>query len=110
MLREAGNIAEKASSRKILLKHAELAISRISDFVTERQKDLGDEEKEVLDIVKANAGKTTTETYEIYKEKTGKSYRTFYRKLKALEELGLIDIEGDFAESGGRISRLKPRA
>lgn len=108
LLREAGNIAEAKFLRKIGREHAELAVSRIGRFKPGR--DLNEEEQHILDLVKENAGKTGTEIYNLYKEKEGKSYRTFHRKVKALEEAGLIDIKGNVTESGGRNSVLNPLA
>lgn len=109
LLREAGNIAERKSSRKILKEHAETAVAKISTFKPKDAKELDEEEKEVMELVKANEGKTSTGIYDIYKGKTEKSYRTFHRKVKALEEAGMIAIEGAFTEKGGRNSILKSK-
>ncbi|MBU2638502.1 MAG: AAA family ATPase [Nanoarchaeota archaeon] len=108
LLREAGNIAEKKSSRKVKQEHAESAVEKLSDFSIRKEHELDEEEKNVLALVKENQGKTSTELYDIYKKNSNKSYRTFHRKLKSLEEAGIVEIEGDFtAATGGRVSRVR---
>ncbi len=107
LLREAGNAAEKKASRKIKREHAEAAISHLNSFKAKKQRELGEEEQEVLNLVKQHSGKTGTEIYEFYGKKAGKSYRTFHRKAKVLEEAGLVTIEDHVTESGGRTSILR---
>ncbi|RKX57361.1 MAG: hypothetical protein DRP29_08555 [Thermodesulfobacteriota bacterium] len=102
LLKEAGNVAEMKSSRKITLEHAEAAIEKLADFKPVNSKDLGEEEKEILEIVKNNSGKSVKELYEVYRDKYGKSYRTFHRKIKILEESGLIDVKEQAMEKGGK--------
>ena len=106
LLREAGTIAESKSSRKILPEHAQAAIAKLASFKIRKSTDLTDEEKEVLTLIKEHESKTSTEIYEIFNKNTTKSYRTFYRRLKTLEESGLVEIMDEHTESGGRTSRV----
>ena len=107
LLRETGNIAEKKASRKIKKEHAEAAVAKLGDFSIRKASELDDDEKHIIEVVKANTGKTSTEIYDVYKQKSGKAYRTFHRKLKSLEEAGILKIEGDFTATGGRVSRIR---
>lgn len=107
LLRESGNIAEKKASRKIKKEHAEQAIHKLSEFSLKKDSDFDDEEKVILKIIKENPGKTSTEIHEIFKHYSNKAYRTFHRKLKSLEEAGVVKIETDFAATGGHVSRVR---
>ena len=106
MLRESGTIAESKSSRRILLEHAEKAIEKLASFKIRKPTELTDEEKEVLTLAKEHADKTSAEIYDIFNRNSNKSYRTFYRRLKTLEEAGLVEIMDEHAEGGGRVSRI----
>ncbi len=106
LLRETGQIAENKSARKILKAHAEEAIEKLSTFKVISSKDLTEEDKGMLDMVRDSPNKTTTEMYEFYNKKYDKSYRTFQRKLKSLEEANLITITEDMTDKGGKMFRL----
>ena len=94
LMKEAGDIAELDNSNKILLKHAEKAISNIEIFQKRSVKVFEESDKSILDIIKENSGKTTAEIFEIYKNFGGnKSYRTFQRKIKDFETAGIISVE-----------------
>src|SRR3989344_2314746 len=101
LLKESGEIAESSSSRKILSSHTEKALSKLADFI-HKEEDLNSEEKTILDIVKRNQGKTVKEIFGEYKVKTGKSYRTFQRKIKDLEKSNVINTQEDHTNSEGR--------
>lgn len=106
LLREAGTIAEGKSSRKILPEHAEKAVEKLSSFKIRNSLDLTDEEKEVMTLIKEHNGETTTEIYDAFNRNSNKSYRTFHRRIKALEESGLIEIKEEHTDKGGRTSRI----
>ncbi|MBS3108378.1 AAA family ATPase [Candidatus Woesearchaeota archaeon] len=82
LLEESGNIAEEESSRKILLKHAEIATKKIDDF--DDEKILEGEEKKVLRLLKENPEKNLKDIYELYKAGENKSFRTFQRIVSKL--------------------------
>lgn len=107
LLRETGNIAEKKASRKIKKEHAEAAIKKLGDFRLRKDADLDDDERYMIQIIKDNPGKTSTELHELFKKKSNKAYRTFHRKLKALEEAGIVSIESDYTDNGGHVSRVR---
>lgn len=107
LLRQAGLIAESKASRKILPEHASLAIEKLASVKIRNSKDFTDEEKYILALIKQLSGKTSLEMYHEYKKVHDKTYRTFYRKLKELEEAGLVEIKDFMTESGGRSSMVK---
>lgn len=106
LLRETGQIAENLGSRKILKAHAEQAIGKLGDFKVVSLKDLSEEDNDVFVMIKNNPNKTVTEMYEIYNKKYDKSYRTFQRKLKGLEESNLIILRENISDKGGKSSRI----
>ncbi len=107
LLRESCTIAESKSSRSILKEHAEEAIDKLSGFKIRSSADLTDEEKEVFTLAKEHADKTVPEVYDAFNKNNNKSYRTFYRRIKALEDAGLVEITEEHTENGGRTSKLK---
>jgi len=106
LLRETGNIAESKASRNILEEHANVAISKLKDYKIKSSKSLEKEENLILGIIKENSGKQSTDVYQMYKERTGKSYRTFSRKIKYLEKNKLISIKNITTDLGGQTSIL----
>jgi len=100
LLKESGNIAEIKASKKILLEHCEQAVNKL-DLFRKKAIQLNDEEKEILEIVKKNSGLIATQLYDIYKVNNDKSYRTFHRKLKSLEENNLVKISETRGDDGG---------
>src|SRR3989344_1464814 len=93
LLKQSGDIAESKSSRKISHEHVEEAILKLSNFNFTRSTDFIDEEKEILDIIKDNSGKSITEIFDIYKSKEEISYRTFQRKVDKLKKSRIISTE-----------------
>ncbi len=106
LLKESGSIAESKVSRKILKDHSEIAISKLSNYKSKSSKSLEKEENLILSLIKENSGKSSTDIYNTYKEKTGKSYRTFSRKIKYLEKNKLISIKNITSDLGGQTSIL----
>jgi len=106
LLKESGTLAENESSRKVLLKHSNLAISKLNDFKVKGSSDLEQEEKIILDLIKENSGEKLKDIYEIYKKNGGKkAYSTFHRKIEDLKKSKLIEVEA--SKEGGKFSILK---
>lgn len=94
LLREAGLAAENESSKKIMEKHANLALKKIDDFSIKKSDDLESQTKYILEIIKENPLKKSGKIFGIYKQKGGSdSYRSFHRKLKRLETSKFIIIK-----------------
>lgn len=92
MLREADIAAEKESSKKILERHAEEAISKICEFDAKDPEELEEDTRLALETVKSNSGKKIGELFEIYRKKGGsKTYKTFQRKIEKLEKAKFIE-------------------
>ena len=90
LLKESGEIAESKSSRKITKEHTMIALEKLNASII---KEVKDENKDVLDLIKSNSGKTTAEIFKEYEFKHGKSYRTFQRKIKDLEKMNMITLK-----------------
>lgn len=106
LMREAGNFAESASSKKVLLDHAGMAVSKISDFKIRSAESLEDEENAILGIVKKYSGKPATDIYDVYKSSFDRSYRTFQRKIADMEKAGLISVKDSISDKGGKQSLI----
>jgi len=107
LLKEAGNAAELKSLRKIMPEHAEIAINKIGEmFKIRNAKDLSKEDNFILGLIKDKPNTNLTQIYEDYKKEYDKSYRTLQRKIKDLEESGLITIKEETTKQGGKTSSL----
>ena len=95
LLRTCGNIAEADASREITQKHYDEAVdSLVSINIKQAIDSLNDEEKSVLKAIADYDGVYAAgELSEIFKEKTGSSYTSFYRILDKLEFVRLIDTK-----------------
>ena len=93
LLKQSGDLAEAKSSRKITQDNVKEAISKLSNFNYNRSSDLIEEDKEILDLIKGNSGKSITEIFDLYKDKGDKSYRTFQRKIDRLKKANIILTE-----------------
>jgi len=92
LMKEAGEIAEAESSKKVTINHCDEAISKMDNFKTDKINNIENTDSTLISIIKENSGKSATEIYEIYKDKENKSYRTFQRKIKDLEKAGLVKL------------------
>lgn len=105
LLKESAEIAESASSKKIEIKHIDQAIGKMGDF--KKPVELDKDEKHLLDIINMNPDKTTGEIFRIFKEKNGKSERTFQRKMKSLEKSKFIEVDEIENNLKGRSFKIK---
>jgi len=91
LLKEAGEQAEAQASRKILLKHAEMAIAKLSQFKIRSSDTLNEDDQMLLELIKKHSGITMSELYALYKRKGhGETYRTFNRKVDTLAKQRVI--------------------
>jgi len=106
LLREAGLEAEKDASIKVLKKHVENAASRLLSPSTPA---LDEDEKLILKAVPEEGGLAGS-VYEKYLSLGGKkSQRTFERKIKALEEKGLLKTERTGKGFRGQSTKIIPK-
>ena len=107
-MREAGNIAEDKSSRKINLQHAQDALKRVDTFTIKKSTDLADDEQSILEIIKKNSEKKIGDLYNIYKEKDGKLvYKSFQRKIDKLKQNKFISVKKTSGGKEGNTSIIK---
>jgi cell division control protein 6 len=99
LLREAANAAEDESSKKILKKHVEKAIEKLSNFMTKKTSDLEEETRDILEIIKNNSGKRIGELFEVFKKDHSCTYKTFQRKIQKLAANKFISVK---KTSGGK--------
>jgi cell division control protein 6 len=103
LLREAGNIAESSAKKTITTEHAKKAIEKVKDF--KDIPELTSDEKEILNLIKQNSGKSSKYIYELYDKKDLLSYRNFSRRLERLEKKELITKKEVY--NGGRSSIIE---
>jgi cell division control protein 6 len=108
LMREAGNIAEEKSSRKITLEHAKEALTKVDKFTIKKSTDLTEDEKAILGIIKTNSEKKIGELYNIYKEKNGKLvYKSFQRKIEKLQKNKFISVKKTSGGKDGNTTIIK---
>jgi cell division control protein 6 len=94
LLKEAGDNSERESKRKIEAKHAEQAIEKLDLFFSKKETALGEDEQEVLDLIKKNPNKKIGDLFRQYQESGGKaSYKSFQRRIEKLEKGRFISAE-----------------
>ena len=107
LMKEAGNLAEMRASRKVTIDHAKMAILKLESFKIKSSADFGEEERDILEIIKQNSGKTAKELFEIYlKDGGNKSYRTFYRRIEDLKKGKMIETEDVNRGFAGRATKV----
>jgi len=108
LMREAGNISEDKSSRKITLQHAQEALSKVDKFTIKKSTDLNEDEQFVLDIIKNNSEKKIGDLYNIYKEKNGKLvYKSFQRRIDKLQKNKFINVKKTQGGKDGNTTIIK---
>ncbi|MEK6904317.1 MAG: AAA family ATPase [Nanoarchaeota archaeon] len=94
LLKEAGEIAEGRASRKITLGDANKAVEKLKEFKIRSSLSFNETDQKILDIIKANSGKSATDLFEIFQREGGdKTYRTFWRKIESLKKSRAITVQ-----------------
>lgn len=107
LMREAGNVAEECSSRNIGVEHVKTAIKKLDEFSVKKKKDIVDNEKFILEIVKKNSGLKIGDLYKMYEDKGGNlSYKSFRRYVDKLESEGFVSIS-NIVGYGGNTSIIR---
>ncbi len=87
LMKEAGQRAEDESSRKIAVRHVELAAAKMGEYSVNDATELDDEARFVLGIVKKHSGRKIGDIYRAYQAEGGQgSYKTFQRKIQRLAD------------------------
>src|SRR3989338_3274513 len=91
LLKEAGNIAELQSSRKITKEHTEKAISKLDALSVKQDLPLEEEDKALLELIKNNNGEKIGELFKKFNDSGHiTAYKTFQRKIAKLEDASFI--------------------
>ena len=79
----------------------------MKEFKIRSSDSLEENENEILEIIKKNTGKATSELYEKYKKDGGeKTYRTFLRRIQDLKKARVISTEETTWEGPGKITKV----
>ncbi|MBI2665950.1 AAA family ATPase [Candidatus Woesearchaeota archaeon] len=94
LMREAGNIAEDKSSKRISIEYVAEAIKKVNEFQIKPKEGLDEELLMILDLVREHSGKKIGEVFSAYAEKGGElSYKSFNRRILKLTEGRFISTE-----------------
>ena len=101
LMKEAGNLAEERSSKKISLSHVAEAIKKVDDFHIKPTEDLDPNLLLILDLIRENSGQKIGDLYNAYTKKGGEmSYKSFHRRIVKLDEGKFISTERVFGKEG----------
>ncbi|PIN73821.1 hypothetical protein COV20_01760 [Candidatus Woesearchaeota archaeon CG10_big_fil_rev_8_21_14_0_10_45_16] len=94
LMREAGNIAEDKSSRKINVEHVALACKKVDESFLKPKEGLDEELQLLLDLVKDKSGSRIGDIYAAYQVMGGElSYKSFQRRILKLQDGRYISTE-----------------
>jgi cell division control protein 6 len=101
LLKQAALRAEDGASKRVTADHVQKALSTMDEFTVKSSTDLSDEEKFIYEVIKKNSGKRIGDLYNAYKKEGGQaSYKTFQRKIAALDEGKFITLERKTGDGG----------
>lgn len=105
LMKEAGNLAEEKSLKKITPTQVAEAIKKADFFQAQEKKELGEELNLVLSLIKNNNQSKIGDLFQKYLEKGGKlSYKSFTRKINRLEEGKFISTRQE--SKGGGVTTI----
>lgn len=94
LLKEAGNAAEDAASKKITKEHVSIAIQKFEEFSIKKKDSLADETRFILELVKKNSGMRIGDMFKIYQQEGGESvYKTFSRHINKLGDSRFVSLK-----------------
>ena len=101
LMREAGNLAEERSSRKITPVHIAEALKKVDDFHIKPKEGLDEEMKGILDLIREQTGRKIGEIFALYAERGGEmSYKSFQRRVTKLKEGRFVNTERSVSGEG----------
>jgi len=92
-LREAGELAESTSSRRITVEHARKVLAKLKEFSIKKVESLAPEERKMLEMISHHIGKTTKQIFDLYVKDEKISYSSFQRRLKQLAKGKFITLQ-----------------
>ncbi|MBI2107868.1 AAA family ATPase [Candidatus Woesearchaeota archaeon] len=108
LLREAANMAEGKSSRKITVQHAQEALSKLGEFTSKGNDTLAADEQAILDLVKNSSGSKIGSLFELYQKQGGNlAYGSFRRRVDRLERDRFVCLEKTEGGAEGNTTIVK---
>ncbi|MBD3313471.1 AAA family ATPase [Candidatus Woesearchaeota archaeon] len=108
LLKESGNAAEDASSKKINAEHVSKAIGKLEEFSIKKKESLEDDTKFILEIIKNHSGNKIGDIFKEYQNEGGKAvYKTFQRKVNKLAEDRFITVKKIMGGAEGTTTIVK---
>lgn len=107
LMKEAAELAESKSLRKIMLQQVKEAVNKLTDFKLKKKDSLTQEQNKLLDLIKEHPNKSAAELHRLLGLE--ESYKNFRRKLDLLEKANLIEIEEAMDSGGGKTNRINLR-
>ncbi len=91
LMKESGTLAENKASRKITKEFCDNAIEKLNTFKIKNSNTFIDDKKDILELIKTNSGKSIKDLHNLLLDKNiNLSYRTFFNRIKDLENSGVI--------------------
>jgi len=108
ILLKSGKYADDKSSKHVKLEHVKSILDKIDKYAIKGSSDLDDATRNILDLVKKKNGETITKLFDSYKASNGElGYRSFYRRIKALELNKYIAVTKVFGGKKGNTSKIE---
>lgn len=105
LMREAGNLAEEKSLKKIGMEQVDEGIRKADEFQIKSKEGLDEELVAVLELVKENNENKIGDLFEKYQQNNGQlSYKSFTRKIDKLKEGKFISTKQD--STGGGVTTI----
>ena len=105
MMKEAGNLAEDKSLKKIDWEQVEECIHKVDEFQIKEKEGMDEELINILDLIKNNTQGRIGDLFGLYEKQSGKlSYKSFKRKIDKLKEGRFISTKQD--RSGGGVTTI----
>lgn len=94
LMKQAGEIAESNSNKKITNEDVDKSIEKLDTFFIKSSDNLNDDDRIIFSLVKREGEIKIGDLHKIYSSEGGKlAYRTFQRKVKELEQNKFICIK-----------------
>jgi cell division control protein 6 len=108
ILLKAGKYADGLSSKYVKKEHVELILDKVDQYAIKGSSDLDEETRDVLQLVKKHNCKTIPVIFKAYQGAGGSlGYRSFYRRIKALELNKYISVTKVFGGKKGNSSKVE---
>lgn len=104
LMKEAAEIAESKSLKRITLQQVKEAINKLIDFKLKKEGSLTPEQNSILNFIKEHPNRSAADIHKL--SNSEESYKNFRRRLELLEKANLIEIEEVMDSGGGKTNRV----